>query len=74
MPAESSRKVIASGFDERTDPAALVIGPTGVGLGHDGKLYVADTAANSVDTISDALFRTTDAGTGATLSSAVGIQ
>jgi hypothetical protein len=69
MPAESSRTVIASGFNARTDPAALVIGPTGLGLGHEGKLYVADTAASSVDTIPDALFRMTDAGTGATLSS-----
>lgn len=35
--------VIAGGFPERTDPAALVVGPTGVGLGDEGTLYVADT-------------------------------
>lgn len=69
MPAESSRTVIASGFNERTDPAALVIGPTGVGLGQKGVLYVADTLANSVDGIPDALFRSTNAGTGVTVSS-----
>ena len=32
-PRELSRTTIASGFEERTDPAALVIGPTGLGLG-----------------------------------------
>jgi hypothetical protein len=32
MPWIESMTVIGSGFEERTDPAALVIGPTGVGL------------------------------------------
>jgi DNA-binding beta-propeller fold protein YncE len=32
MPALESITIIGSGFAERTDPAALVIGPTGVGL------------------------------------------
>jgi DNA-binding beta-propeller fold protein YncE len=32
MPWIESITVIGSGFEERTDPAALVIGPTGVGL------------------------------------------
>ncbi|HTL20531.1 MAG TPA: hypothetical protein VL220_07430 [Steroidobacteraceae bacterium] len=32
MPALESITTIGSGFPERTDPAALVIGPTGVGL------------------------------------------
>jgi hypothetical protein len=40
MPVLESITVIGSGFAERTDPAALVIGPTGVALGahcdHDG--------------------------------------
>jgi hypothetical protein len=33
MPKVQSMTVIGSGFAERTDPGALVIGPTGVGLG-----------------------------------------
>lgn len=33
MPRIKSMTVIGSGFAERTDPGALVIGPTGVGLG-----------------------------------------
>jgi NHL repeat len=49
--------VIATGFDERTDPAALVLGPTGVALGRDGTLYVADTLNNRIAAIPDAPFR-----------------
>ena len=33
MPSLQSMTIIGSGFSERTDPAAVVIGPTGVGLG-----------------------------------------
>ena len=68
MPRELSRTVIGSGFGEKTDPNALVIGPTGVGLGRDGTLYVADTLANRVAAIPNALFRATSAGTGKTIS------
>ena len=49
--------VIATGFPERTDPNALVIGPTGVALGRDGTLYVADTQGNRIAAIPDAPFR-----------------
>lgn len=65
---EIARTTIASGFGERTDPAALVIGPTGVGLAPNGTLYVADTLANRIAAIPDALFRLTNAGTGTTVS------
>jgi hypothetical protein len=59
---------IGSGFAEHLDPAALVIGPTGVGLGTNGTLYVADTVANRIAAIPNALFRVSDAGRGATVS------
>jgi hypothetical protein len=49
--------VIATGFPEQTDPNALVIGPTGVALGADGTLYVADTQGNRIAAIPDAPFR-----------------
>jgi NHL repeat len=49
--------VIATGFAEETDPAALVIGPTGVALGRDGTLYVADTVHSRIQAIPDATFR-----------------
>jgi len=69
MPVVTATTVIASGFPERTDPAALVIGPTGLGFGSNGILYVADTLNNRIAAISDALSRSTDAGIGETLSS-----
>lgn len=68
VPRLISARVIASGFGERTDPAALVIGPTGVGVGRSGTLYVADTLANRIAAIPDALFRVRGAGTGYTVS------
>jgi sugar lactone lactonase YvrE len=67
-PHELVRMTIASGFGQRTDPSALVIGPTGLGLGHDGTLYVADTLASRIAAIPAALFRTESAGTGQTVS------
>ena len=58
---------IGSGFPERLDPAALVIGPTGVGLGAHGVLYVADTLRNRIAAIPNAVFRAFSAGTGFTI-------
>jgi hypothetical protein len=63
------RTKIGSGFGEHTDPTALVVGPTGVGLGLDGSLFVADTVGNGISKITDALTRTTDAGTGTQITS-----
>jgi hypothetical protein len=59
---------IGSGFPARTDPNALVIGPTGVGLGRNGTLYVADTLDNRIAAIPNSVFRRGDDGTGATVS------
>jgi hypothetical protein len=59
---------IGSGFPEALNMAALVIGPTGVGLGPNGVLYVADTLGNRVAGIPNALFRGFSAGPGFTLS------
>ncbi len=57
-PVVTSNRVIASGFTEHTDPNALVVGPTGVGLAPNGTLYVADSSNNRIAAISDALRRT----------------
>jgi hypothetical protein len=67
VPSEISRTVIASAFEERTDPAALVIGPTGLGLNAGGVLFVADTLQNRIAAIPNALNRTNDAGAGTTI-------
>jgi len=69
-PAVKSLTVIGSGFAERTDPAALVIGPTGVALGiGNRKLYVADSLNNRIAAIDDPLTRHSSDNTGSTLSS-----
>jgi hypothetical protein len=59
--------VIGSGFPEEADSAALVIGPTGVGLGQDGTLYVADTVNSRIAAIPNAGRRFFSAGTGKTV-------
>jgi hypothetical protein len=47
-----SERVIANGLPERNDPAALVVGPTGVGLGfHGAVLYVASTENNRITAV-----------------------
>jgi len=68
MPNLQAITEIGSGFAERTDPAALVIGPTGAGLSPRADLlYIADSLNNRITTIPDPVLRTTSAGTGATL-------
>ncbi|HXZ33499.1 MAG TPA: hypothetical protein VEH30_14565 [Terriglobales bacterium] len=68
-PSLQSITVIGSGFSERTDPAALVIGPTGVGLGlFNEVLYVADSLNNRVAAVLEPLDRNSSAGNGITVS------
>ncbi len=64
IPSKVTTKVIGSGFSERTDPAALVVGPTGVGLGGNGTLYIADSLNNRIAAIPNALNRNDTAHTG----------
>jgi hypothetical protein len=77
MPSLQSMTIVGSGFSERTDPAAVVIGPTGVGLGRNDNddeedeggrtLYVADSLHNRIAAIPNALTRNSSAGTGRTV-------
>jgi hypothetical protein len=60
-PRVRDETVIGSGFGEHSDPAALVVGPTGVALAPNGTLYVADTANNRIAAIPDAVERHTSA-------------
>ena len=68
-PARASQPQAAEGRSDRRDrrtaspsaptPAALVVGPTGVALGDDGTLYVADTQGNRIAAVPDASARPT---------------
>lgn len=61
--------VVATGFPQRTDPAALVIGPTGVAFDdRTGTVYVSDSLDNRIAAIPQALFRETPANSGDTVS------
>ena len=68
LPRLVADTTIGSGFPEQTNSSALVIGPTGVGLGRNGTLFVADTLDNRIAAIPNALLRTRSAGTGLTVS------
>ena len=68
LPRLIAATTIGSGFAQQTNLSALVIGPTGVGLGGNGTLYVADTINNRIAAIPCALFRRGSAGTGLTVS------
>ena len=74
MPTETSRTVIASTFEERTDPNALVIDPTGLGLDANGVLFVADTLQDRIAAIPNAAGRGTDAGAGMTVAQGGGLK
>jgi hypothetical protein len=58
VPVVNSEMVIGKGLPERTDPSALVVGPTGVGLSN-GTLFVANSAGNAISAISNATTRST---------------
>ena len=65
LPSVQSEIQIASGYAIRTDPAALVIGPTG--LAYDRRrdvLYVASTGDNAIFAINDAASIKNDNGKG----------
>ncbi len=62
--------VVADGFAERTDPNALVVGPTGLAIGDQGQLFVADTVNSRIAVVPSALWRSTPvAGGGITITS-----
>ncbi len=69
VPQVNSEKVIGSGFSERTDPDALVIGPTGLALASNNVLFINDTLNNRIASIGNAAARRSSAGIGDTVSS-----
>ena len=50
-PVFFASNVIATGFAEELNSSALVVGPTGVALGQNGMLYVADTVKSRITAI-----------------------
>jgi len=67
-PSVTNKAIIGSRFSERTDPNALVIGPTGLAVSNDRSiLYVADSINNRIGAISNPLTRTTSALVGGTV-------
>jgi hypothetical protein len=67
-PKVLSQQVIADGIPWVDSPEALVVGPTGLALAANGTLYLADTLANRITAIPQAMTRTTPAhGGGATV-------
>ena len=63
-PVVTSQTVVAGGFGEQADKGVFLIGPTGLALGKDDKLYVSDAIGNRVTEIADASTRTTSGGVG----------
>jgi len=57
-PKVLDEQVIANKIPWRDDPAALVVGPTGVALASDGTLYLADTLDSRIAAIPNAMTRT----------------
>ena len=65
IPAVQSEIQIASGYTFRTDPAALVVGPTGLAYNKERDvLYVASTGDNTIFAIDHASSTQKDNGTG----------
>jgi hypothetical protein len=58
-PALTSTTVVGSGYPWKANKAALVLAPTGLAVGHNGTLYVADTQTNTISAIPQATTRTT---------------
>jgi len=63
-PAITSQTIVANGLGARADKDAFLVGPTGLALGADNTLYVADTLANRIVAIADATTRPNSGGTG----------
>ena len=57
-PDMTGSTVVGAGFPWRANKAAFIQGPTGLALGSNGTLYVAETLGSEITAIPDALTRT----------------
>jgi hypothetical protein len=71
-PSLTSAMAVGSGYPWKANKAALVLAPTGLALGRNGTLYVADTQTNTISAIPQALTRTSPQSATAGLLSAGG--
>jgi hypothetical protein len=60
---------VASGLAEQQSAAAFVLGPTGVGLGRHGWLFIANAQNSTITAVAQALFRPGSAGPGVMVTS-----
>jgi hypothetical protein len=74
IPQVLAHTQIGSGFPEELSNSALILGPTGVGLGPNGTLYVADTLNNRIASIPNAASRFSDDGPGSTVSDNIALN
>ena len=70
VPHVVASTVIANGISVHTDPAALIVGPTGVALGAGGTLFIADTVHSRIAKVPDAIFRSNPVNAGASSATA----
>jgi hypothetical protein len=64
-----SSTVVGAGYAEQTNAAAFVLGPTGIGLGANDVLYVAETDTSRIIAVQNALTRSGSNGVGTQLTS-----
>jgi hypothetical protein len=56
-PSLTSSTVVGTGYPWRANKAALILAPTGLAIGRNGTLYVADTLTDTISAIPQALTR-----------------
>jgi len=74
VPVVDGLTQVASGFLHRSDPAALVVGPTGLLLGGPDTLYVADTGSDRIQVVSGVRDTDDDLGSGRTVVAGAPLQ
>jgi hypothetical protein len=60
---------VASGLAEQQNAAAFVLGPTGVGIGRHGRLFIATSQNSTITAVAHALVRPGSGGPGAVVTS-----
>ncbi len=73
-PQVVSETVIGRGFGAQADKGAFLIGPTGLALGPQDRLFVSDALADRIVAIDDATTRADSAGTGRVVTAAGALQ